>query len=383
MKSKLFALFIFFFTLGMTGLCQMDVLSIAQAETQELRSLLIVPSIDPNSNFYLHVINPLDGLGYNYDVIDDDHILNTNLSAYPQIIVAGRSMETLEINSQEAAKILEALKFGSELFWIGNGIWQIPNLPDNFGINYLSYNPALNDNIETIEWQDLAGSKTRSPIYDEYIVKTELRDASAEGYFINSAGQKAFPAITSYKKSGQGKAVYIGFDIFSFWKATDDALTWDRVELYVKYLQNTTSEGNVTLYPYPEAKSAAFLVRFEDVTPAGTMMNQNDPVWVERFQRTVDYLAAKGIPSNLALISVYADPYRRETHYWDETDWNGNIRAVVEKALSSNGKIIAHGFTHQSGAGPDDYSGDDNEMYNEDTKKWLTLAEQQTKTNAA
>jgi len=86
----------------------------------------------------------------------------------------------------------------------------------------------------------------------------------------------------------------------------------------------------------------------------------------------------------LALISVYEDPYRGEVNYWNETGRNvPALRSVLEKTLSLNGSLIAHGYTHQHGTGKDDFSGDDYEMWDEDDNIWLTYEEQFERTNAA
>lgn len=358
-------------------------LFIGSAEARELKTLLIVPSINTNSEFYLHAINPLDGLGYNYDAIDDSSIMSANLSKYSQIVIVGHSMELLEIDSNEANKIINAFNQGTDLLWIGNGIWLLPNLADNFGIRYVSHQPASSHNIVAVEWTDLSDSVVQSSIYSEYIVETSLAGASAGGYFVESGGAKNHPAITNFKKTSGSTATYIAFDVFSYWKTAIDNMTWDRPEMFIKYLRKSATKGSVTLHPYPGAKSGVFSVRFEDITPAGTMMEQNTPEWVERFNRTVNYIANKGIPSNIALVSVYLHPFRNETHYWNETAWNGNLKSVVERAVSLGGSIIAHGYTHQNGNRRDDYSGDDNEMYDEDTNLWLTLVQQTAKTIAA
>jgi len=223
--------------------------------------LLITTSVDTNKEQYLHIINILDGLGYNYDIIDDDNIENKDIALYKMVVVVGDAMELLNINSNEEQNIVEAINSGVDVLWIGNGIegTNSVTLPNAFGITYLDQKSAESYNVVKMGWADIGGNQVATLVNgDEYLTRVSLNSASAEGYFLKN-DNPVFPSITYYRKnSTTGKTVYIGFDIFSYWKQYNNDFTWSRAELFVKYLRELGTEGIVSLHPFPNAKKAVF-----------------------------------------------------------------------------------------------------------------------------
>jgi hypothetical protein len=84
------------------------------------------------------------------------------------------------------------------------------------------------------------------------------------------------------------------------------------------------------------------------------------------------------VPLNIALVPKYVHPYRNEYHDWASEDPEiVTLRQQAQQAFADGGTLIVHGYKHQIGQGPDNFSGDDFEMWDEKAKRFLSLEEQQ------
>ncbi len=90
--------------------------------------------------------------------------------------------------------------------------------------------------------------------------------------------------------------------------------------------------------------SRRILLRIEDVTP------QSDPAAIRRIS---DFLAAEGVPFQIALVPIYRDPANQEEAFLAE---NPELLAALRDAVGKGAAIVMHGVSHQyHGASTDDY----------------------------
>jgi len=360
---------------------------IAPEPTPLKNILFLTSSLDDNNESYNRMINTLDGLGFPYDSISDENITSTNFSDYQLVIVDGTSFELLDINLQEEQHIVSSIQQGVNYLWIGAGIWgsfQTTNLPEAFGLQYVSENTSLNLGVTEAEFTDLAGNLSKFPVYNEYIRIVNPTQATTEGWYYKNGTKEDFPFITKHTGQNQGTAVYISLPILDFWKSTEAEYTYARTELLTKYIQQLTTQGYVGIHPAKYGKEGAFLVRLEDYTPGGTFIDHSIPSWLNRMEETLAFSQQKQVPINIALIPIYAHPYLGEQYTWSDTNQQiPLLKQYAQEAAALGGSLVVHGYKHQNGAAEDDYSGDDWEMWDEDTQEYLPFSEQQEITNNA
>jgi len=101
-------------------------------------------------------------------------------------------------------------------------------------------------------------------------------------------------------------------------------------------------------------------------------------------QRLLALVRDYNLPLNIALVPKYAHPHRSEYHDWGTDDFGiATLQRQAKQALDAGGALVVHGYVHQNGRGPDDFSGDDWEMWDEDAKRFLSLEEQRRITELA
>ena len=353
-----------------------------------LKNILFLTSTpNDNNESYNRMINTLDGLGFPYDVISDEHITGTNLTDYQLVIVDGTSFELLDIDLQEEQQIVSSIEQGVNYLWAAAGIWgsfQTTDLPNAFGLQYLEEGTSTQFGVTEGEFVDLAGNLTKFPIYNEYIRKVQPTQAVVEGWYYAGNAKQDFPLVTKYQNPNGANTVYISLPMLDFWKSTEAEYTYARTEMLTKYIRQLTRDGYVGLHPVKNGKEATFLLRLEDYTPGGTYIDHSTPDWLGRMQELLEFTTTNTLPLNIALIPLYAHPFLNEQHAWSDTSQQiPLLKEYALDAVAGGGSLIVHGYKHQNGEQEDDYSGDDWEMWNEDTQRFLGIADQQYITDKA
>lgn len=316
-------------------------------------------------------------LGFNYDNIAVNNISSTNLTRYDAIIVD--NIET-KLNREEVAIIKNASDKGVNILWIGYGIGGYDNqtLPSMFGI-MLIQEPTTDENEN--ENENDYETPTQTPSKEDFYVKwnehkisfdenipIELKGASAESYIYDNNDSIAYPAITYYQKNTTpSRLIYIAYNSYDV----------RQYSVLVHYIQAIITKPVAILNPYPNKYKSAVLVRIEDINS-----REVGPDYVNRLRDTIYWLGSNRMPTNLAVIPVFVNGSEKadNMHTWRKdfsVDDTSNLRNVLSDAIYKfNGYIITHGYTHQYGNGPEDYSGTGQEFFDEVNKTWLKYSEQ-------
>jgi len=196
---------------------------------------------------------------------------------------------------------------------------------------------------------------------------------------LDSKGQQlAMPFLTRHRATLEvGQAIYCSMPLLNFWKSAESSDTYARPEVLFKYIRKLTGRGTVGLHSAPDAKEGVFILRLEDYTPGGAQIAHTGRIWLIRMQRLLDLAAEHQVPVNIALIPKYADPFNGEFHDWSDIDPAiQTLRLLAARAFKEGGSLIVHGYTHQHGDGPGNFSGDDWEVWDEANKRFLPADEQ-------
>jgi hypothetical protein len=327
----------------------------------------------------VRMTNLLDGMGFPYNMISLEEIETRDLTHYQLIIVAGSSKQKLSLPSTAEKKIVNALHKGVNVLWIGRGIWggfKTTNLPDAFGLRYLDQGWSLDMGIAKAQFKNLDNNVELLKVHKEIVYKTEPVNGSVEEWYAGSDGNILnIPFIIRNQASSQsGKAVFISLSLLDLWKSTEAEDTFARAEVLSKYIYELVGDGIVGKHPVLDGKDAVFIMRLEDYTPGGREMGHTQRTWLIRMKRLIELMKENNLPLNIALVPKYAHPFLNEYRDWDDKDPSIRmLKNLADQAFKNGGSLLVHGFKHQNGSGPDDFSGDDWEMWDEDAKTFLPL----------
>lgn len=335
------------------------------------------------------ITNLIEGMGLPFDVIAQDSIVKTDLNNYQLVILAGSSMKEFVMNEADEGRIIEAIRQGVDCLWIGRGLWgsfRSTNLADAFGLRYIKQDLSTKMGITKASFTNLAGDTDRLKVHKETVYWVEPGKAGVEGWYLDVNGKELdIPFITRYRANKHsGNAVYVSLPLLDSWKSTEAADTYARAEVLFKYIRKLTRDGIIGKHPVRSAKDAVFMLRLEDYTPGGYEMGHTERLWMIRMERLLELTREHDLPLNIALVPKYAHPFNDEFYDWDTQEPNiVTLRRQAQQAFNNGGSMIVHGYKHQNGEEPDDFSGDDWEMWDEDAEHFLTLNEQKQITNNA
>ena len=357
---------------------------------EPIKKVLVISSmVDDYDETRSRLTNLLEGMGLPFDVVQHDNIPQTDLRNYQLVIVTAAAARELEIDQAGETQVIDAINDGVNFLWIGSGIWgtfETTALPEAFGLRYIEQGWSTEMGIAHARFTNLADEVEQMIVHKEIVSRVEAVEADVEEWYLGEDGQElAIPFITRYRATDHsGIAVYVSLPILDFWKAGEAEDTYARGEVLFKYIRRLTGQGTVGKHPVHDARDGVFLLRLEDHTPGGTAMGHAKRLWFVRLAMLVEMVRQNDVPLNIALVPRYAHPYRNEYHDWSEDELGiAIVRRLTHQMLADGGSLIVHGYYHQNGSGADDFSGDDWEMWDEDRRRFLSLAEQQRITDAA
>jgi hypothetical protein len=345
-------------------------------------ALVIDDAIDVYTEGRSRLTNLLDGMGLAFDIAQQDQLDGVDKDRYQLLIVAPTSDREFKLSEKAEQQIIAALGRGTNVLWIGGGIWgtfRTTHLPDAFGLKYISQGWSSDVGAATASFRNLAGQAEHLTLYKEMIYSIEAAKAQVDGWYLDSTGrQLALPFLTRHQAAPEsGQAVYLSMPLLNFWKSAENSDTYARAEVLFKTIRKLTGRGTVGKHPAPDAREGVFILRLEDYTPGGAQMAHTGRMWLIRMQRLLELAARHQVPVNIALIPKYADPYRGEFHNWSDSDPAIlTLRTLAARAFKDGGSLIVHGYTHQHGDGPGNFSGDDWEVWDEAHKRYLPADEQ-------
>jgi cellulose synthase/poly-beta-1,6-N-acetylglucosamine synthase-like glycosyltransferase len=360
------------------------------AQSAPIKKTLVVTSdLAEGDERQLRLSNILDGMGIPFDTVETDQLDGIEFLDYQLLIFASSSKVQLNISESEERRIISAINSGTNVLWIGAGIWgsfKTTALADAFGLSYVKQGSNEGVGVRYAEFTNIAEQTERLPLLHETLWVVKPTGASAEGWYLDEAGNRLdIPFITRNKgNEHRGTAVYIALPILDRWKTTETPDTYGRAEILSKAVRSLLDDGLVAKHPVPHAKDAVFLLRLEDYTPGGLYMAHTTRTWLIRMERLLELANAHNIPLNIGVIPRYNHPFLPESHTWsDETPSIVQLRHLAERAFERGGNLIVHGFDHQNGEDVDDFSGDDWETWDEDAEVFLSLDEQKKITDSA
>jgi len=360
------------------------------AAYRPVKEVLVVTSyLDEYSESRSRLVNLLEGMGLPFDIIEHQDVGQTALRGYQLVIVAMSGAEGAKLDERGEREIIGALADGVNFLWIGPGIWgtfKTTDLPEALGLRYVDQDWSSKMGIERATFTNLAGRGDWLAVQEEIVCRVSPVRASVEQWYRDADNQYvSIPFITRYQANRHsGTVVYISLPMLDYWKTDQTEDTFARGEVLFKYIRRLTGEGTVGKHPALDAKEGVFILRLEDHTPGGEAMGHAKRFWFIRLAHLIELTEKQGLPLSIALVPKFAHPYKNEFHDWLEDELGiAIVREMTREVFASGGSLIVHGYKHQNGTGADDFSGDDWEMWDEDTKKFLPLAEQQRITNAA
>lgn len=326
--------------------------------------------------------NLLDGMGLEFDLVPHDQMPAIQWRDYQLVIVAPTAEREFKIDETLERSIVGAIAGGTNVLWLGGGIWgswRTTALSDAFGLHYVSQGSSTDAKAVQARFTDPSGAPAHLTVYGETLYTVEARKATVEGVYLGADGQPLpLPFITHYRANAQsGQAVYVSLHMLAYWKAAEAEDSYGRAEVLFKYLRRLTSQGTVGKHPVRDGHEAVFLLRLEDYTPGGAAMAHTGRLWLIRMQRLLELTRENHLPVNIALIPLFRHPSNDEFHAWDDADPAiVTLRRLARQAFADGGTLIVHGYAHQHGQGPANFSGDDWEMWDADTKQFLPFEEQ-------
>ncbi len=362
----------------------------APSEPNALKHVLVVTNEpDADDERQLRLANLLDGMGIPFDLINTKQLDSIEFLDYQLLIFAGSSKIQLKINYIQQQRIITAIHSGTNVLWIGAGIWgsfKNTELADVFGIRYIKQDSNEGLGVRFAAYRNLAEASERLPLKHETMWVVQTTDAVAEGWFLDDDARPLdIPFITrSLGKLGCGTTLYIALPLLDRWKADETPDTFARAEILTKSIRSLLADGVVGRHPVADAKDAVFMLRLEDYTPGGLNMGHTERSWLMGMDHLLALTEKYQVPLNIAVIPKYNYPYLGEYHDWGEQD-SGiiQLKHQAETAFLRGGSLIVHGFDHQNGNAIDDYSGDDWETWDEDSEVFLPLLEQKVITDSA
>jgi len=337
----------------------------AQSLVKTLELGVIKPSTlsEYESGVLINIISMVEHAGIPYRLINPD-FTHEELLEYKVLIFAG--LASLKISSAQEVAITKAIDSGVSVIWIGNSISRLPTLQTALGIKYVNDSSARDLQISKVRF-----NVTEIPVYwDETLTLVNAEEAIPIAHFIDERGTVSYIAATYFMRNAtSGHAFFFGFSIHDYWNSSpESAWNWMRLlQLYEAMLKS--SEGMMALSPYPNNLRTVLLVRIEDVNP----YNNEQKEWVSRARAFKNYTEVIGLPLNVAVIPVYANPSKGILRTLSESP---QLLTFLLEVINSKGTIIQHGFTHQYGNLTDDYTGIDYEFYDEKSGLWLQYEDQ-------
>jgi hypothetical protein len=355
------------------------------------RVLVVTSDLEGNDERLIRLENLLDGMGLKFKTLNVDQIHDVEFLDYQLLIFASSSKIPLDLSVSQEQRIVAAIHSGTNVLWIGGGIWgsfKTTDLADAFGVRYLKQNSNEHFGVRFAEYINIAGRKERLPINHETMWVVESKDAKVISWYLDEDGRQVeIPFITRMEGDlvrGIGTGLYIALPLLDRWKTDEDYFTFARAEILAKAIRSLISDGLVGKHPAANAHDAVFMLRLEDYTPGGIYMGHSSRSWLMRMNRLLALTDKYQIPLNIGIIPKYNHPFLNETHDWEEQDPTIiKLKQMAQTAFDRGGSLIVHGFDHQNGNAIDDYSGDDWETYDEDKKEFLPLEQQQLITDSA
>jgi len=352
-----------------------------EASYEPIKEVLVVTSgLDEYSESRSRLVNLLEGMGLPFDIIEHQDVGRTALRDYQLVIVAMSGAEGAGIDERGEREIIGALADGVNFLWIGPGIWgtfKTTDLPEALGLQYVDQDWSSKMGVAHATFTNLAGRPDWLAVQEEIVCRVNPIRASVEQWYRDADDDYLLiPFITRYQATRySGTVVYISLPILDYWKTDQTQDTFARGELLFKYIRRLTGEGTVGKHPALDGKEGVFILRLEDHTPGGEAMGHAKRFWFIRFARLIELTEKQGLPFSIALVPKFAHPYKNEFHDWLEDEQGiAIVREMTREVFASGGSLIVHGYDHQNGTKADDFSGDDWEMWDEDTRKFLSLA---------
>lgn len=353
------------------------------AANRALRKVLLITNAgDEYHDDQARIMNLLDGMGLDFEWKKFPEAAGADLARYQLIIVAPVADRETKVPLPLEQRIITALVRGTNVLWVGGGIWGTftsTNLPDAFGLRYVREGWNTDAGAASAAFTNLAGEPDQCGLYKENIFTVEAVKADTEAWFHDAAGKPLkLPFITHYRAGHRsGHAVFLAMELLTYWKAEEASHTHARAEVLFRYVRRLTSEGSVAKHPARDGHDAVFLLRLEDYVAGGTQMGHTNRLWPARMERLLALCRRNGVPLNIALVPIYRDPFRGEYHTWDDPDpVIVTLRRQARRAFDDGGSVVVHGYAHQYGNGPTNFSGSDWEVWDNAGRRFLPLAEQ-------
>ena len=194
------------------------------------------------------IMNLLDGMGLDFNV-KPYRSSPAKLADYQLIIFAPSSDQEIKIRRPLERAIIDAIAQGTNVLWIGGGIWgtfTTTDLPDAFGLRYLGQGWSSDAKVSRAGFVNLAGQSDRLTVYKENLCQVAAVKADVEGPCLDAAGQALkIPWITHYRANPRsGQAVYISLPMLSYWKSEEADDTFARAEVLLRYIRRFDLGGH-------------------------------------------------------------------------------------------------------------------------------------------
>lgn len=353
------------------------------------RVLVVTSDLSDSDERQLRLKNMLDGMGVDFDIVDAEQLGQIEFIDYQLLIFASSSKVPLAISMAQEQRLLSAINSGTNVLWIGGGIWgsfKTTVLADIFGVRYVSQDSNEGIGVRFAEYLNLDGKVERLPLKHETMWVVEPIDADVVSWYLDDDGRRLeIPFITRMKgNAARGTALYVAMPLLDRWKVDETYYTYARAEILTSAIRSLITDGLVGKHSAANGHDAVFMLRLEDYTPGGLYMGHGSRNWMMRMNRLLALTDKYKVPLNIGIIPKYNHAFFDETHGWEEQDPAiKQLKEMAQTAFDRGGSLIVHGYDHQNGDAIDDYSGDDWEMWDEDAELFLPLEQQQTVTNSA
>ena len=352
-------------------------------------TLVVTSNLSGNDERQLRLATMLDGMGVTYELIDVEQLNDIEFFKYQLLIFASSSKTSLTMSLAQEQSLVTAINGGTNVLWIGGGIWgsfKSTVLADAFGIRYVKQGSNEEIGVHYAGYRNLIGNLERMPVEHETMWVVEPVKAEVDSWYQDNNGRrKNIPFITRMSGDGErGAASFISLPLLDRWKIGESYFTYSRAEILARAIRLLMTDGLVAKHSTENASDATLLIRLEDYTPGGLYMQHDSRLWLARMNNLLALTDKYQVPLNIGIVPVYNHPYLDETHDWGEqTPSIIKLKSLAQTAFDKGGTLIVHGYDHQNGDSIDDFSGDDWETYDEDSRRFLSLREQQIITDSA